>query len=163
MEALSCAYCHSLSKYYCACKTPYVNFCRSHLDKHGHLPRYHQISLHSSNRLPVNPSTKLQLLSKLNEVSNSSKFQILALINNCSEVISKIESHTTHSIENLNKFILLCDRIAKSVQAIETIPLESGLLSSNSSSYIENITGPVIPFSEANLPQYSPSTLLHFI
>lgn len=170
MEALSCAYCHSLSKYYCACKTPHVNFCKSHLDKHGHLPGYHQISLHSSNRLPVNPLTKLQLLSKLNEVSNSSKFQISALINNCSEAISKIETHTTHSIENLNKFILLCDRIAKSVEAIETIekkliysPLESALLSSNSSRYIENITGPVISFSEANLPQYSPSTLLHFI
>ena len=169
MELVPCVICSKQSKYYCTCKTPHINFCGIHLADHEYSPGHHRISLLYPNTLPVNASTKLQLLDKLNEVSSSSKLQITKLLYSCSEAILTIEAHTAHAIENLQKFILLCNRIADSIQSMETIerklmysPLESALLSNDSSNFIENITGPVISYSETNLPQYSPSLFPHF-
>ena len=76
MEPVPCVFCSSASKDYCTCKTPHINFWRNHLDDHECSPGHHRISLLYPNTLPVNVSTKLQLLDKLNEVSSSSKLQI---------------------------------------------------------------------------------------
>ena len=172
MERIKCLYGPEPADYYCSCTTPQSSYCRKHLEIHENSSSVeHRHTLYKkASSLTPNPSTKQQIIAKIQEAKISANKELEKLIMVTSETILKTEKLVAAMQERLLRFTSLCNQIIEEISSIDSIPqkeilapLEFALISSDPSLLLEKITHPVITFSETGQPLYTPTTFPHFL